>query len=117
VTNWDAGRMTISLDPQPRESSYLVDLAFGLASAVAQLFFPAQQVGLANDFPARRATVLAWNNSALFLGISLGSLIGGEAISHGSFEMNLTMSASIAFTGWVINWAILPNPARPRWTA
>jgi predicted MFS family arabinose efflux permease len=43
----------------------LVDLAFRLASAVAQLFFPAQQVGLASDFPARRATVLAWNNSAL----------------------------------------------------
>ena len=95
----------------------LIDLAFGLASAVAQLFFPAQQVGLANDFPTRRATVLAWNNSALFLGISLGSLIGGEAVSHGSFEMNLTMSASIAFTGWVISWAILPNQARPRRTA
>jgi predicted MFS family arabinose efflux permease len=95
----------------------LVDLAFGLASAVAQLFFPAQQVGLANDFPGRRATVLAWNNSALFLGISLGSLIGGEAISHGSFEVNLTISASIAISGWMINWAVMPNPARPRWTA
>jgi len=31
------------------------------------------------------ATVLAWNNSALFLGISLGSLVGGPAISHGGF--------------------------------
>jgi predicted MFS family arabinose efflux permease len=95
----------------------LVDLAFGLASAVAQLFFPAQQVGLANDFPGRRATVLAWNNSALFLGISLGSLIGGEAISHGSFEVNLTISASIAISGWMINWAVMPNPAHTRWTA
>jgi DHA1 family purine base/nucleoside efflux pump-like MFS transporter len=92
----------------------LVELAFGLASAVAQLFFPAQQVGLANDFPARRATVMAWNNSALFLGISLGSLVGGEAISHGSFEVDLTVSASIAISGWVINWAVNPNPARPR---
>lgn len=95
----------------------LVDLAFGLASAVAQLFFPAQQVGLANDFPARRATVLAWNNSALFLGISLGSLIGGDAISYGSFGVNLTISASIALTGWLISWAIMPNPVRPHWTA
>ena len=95
----------------------LVDLAFGLASAVAQLFFPAQQVGLAKDFPARRATVLAWNNSALFLGISLGSLIGGDAISHGSFAVNLTISASIAFTGWLISWAIMPKPARLHWTA
>jgi predicted MFS family arabinose efflux permease len=92
----------------------LVDCAFGLASAVAQLFFPAQQAGLANDFPARRSTVLAWNNSALFLGISLGSLVGGQAISHGGFAANLTISAAIAMAGWVINEAVVPNPARPR---
>jgi hypothetical protein len=30
------------------------------------------------------ASVLAWNNSALFLRISLGALVGGEAISHGN---------------------------------
>jgi predicted MFS family arabinose efflux permease len=57
----------------------LVAFAFAAASTAAQLFFPAQQAGLVDDFPARRATVLAWNNSALFLGISLGSLVGGQA--------------------------------------
>src|SRR5437763_7163288 len=51
----------------------LVGLALGVTSAVAQLFFPAQQAGIANDFPARRASMMAWNNSALFFGISLGS--------------------------------------------
>src|SRR5215469_7194331 len=56
-----------------------VELALGLSSAVAQLFFPAQQAGLARDFPEQSGTVLAWNNSALFLGIALGSLIGGKA--------------------------------------
>jgi predicted MFS family arabinose efflux permease len=93
------------------EAGMLVTFAFGLASAVAQLFFPAQQAGLANDFPTQRATVLAWNNSALFLGISLGSLIGGQAILFGSFEANLTISAAIAIAGWMINWAVMSDPA------
>jgi predicted MFS family arabinose efflux permease len=92
----------------------LVNFAFGLASAVAQLFFPAQQAGLANDFPTRRATVLAWNSSALFLGISFGSFIGGQAILFGSFEANLTISAAIAIGGWIINWAVVPDPVLPR---
>ena len=95
------------------EAGMLVSLAFGLASAVAQLFFPAQQAGLANDFPTQRATVLAWNNSALFLGISLGSLIGGQAILFGGVEANLTISAAIAIGGWMINWAVMPDPVRP----
>ena len=89
----------------------LVTFTLGAASAAAQLFFPAQQTGLADDFPAQRATVLAWNNSALFLGISLGSLVGGQAISHG-FAANLRVSAVIAIAGWMINHAVVPNSAR-----
>jgi predicted MFS family arabinose efflux permease len=100
--------------PLALETGMLVNFAFGLASAVAQLFFPAQQAGLANDFPTRRATVLAWNSSALFLGISLGSFIGGQAILFGSFEANLTISAAIAIGGWIINWAVVPEPVLPR---
>ena len=90
----------------------LVAFAFTAASAAAQLFFPAQQVGLAEDFPAQRAAVLAWNNSALFLGISLGSLIGGQAISQGGFLVNLRISAVIAIAGWMINQAVMRSPIR-----
>jgi len=88
--------------------------AFGLTSAVAQMFFPAQQAGLVNDFPTCRTAVLAWNNSMLFLGISLGSLIGGRAVSQGGFEADLTVSAVVALIGWVINWTVVPSPVRPR---
>ena len=91
------------------DAGMLVAVAFAAASTAAQLFFPAQQAGLADDFPARRATVLAWNNSALFLGISLGSLVGGQAISHGGFTANLRISAAIAIAGWMINQAVMPN--------
>jgi len=90
----------------------LVAFGFAAASVAAQLFFPAQQAGLVDDFPTQRATVLAWNNSALFLGISLGSLVGGQAISHGGFAANLRISAVIAIAGWMINHAVMPNPTR-----
>jgi predicted MFS family arabinose efflux permease len=81
----------------------LVDCAFGLASLLAQLFFPAQQLRLANAFPGSRAALLAWNNSALFLGISLGSLIGGQAVAFGGFETDLIVAAAIAIVGWIAN--------------
>jgi predicted MFS family arabinose efflux permease len=93
-------------------ANVLVDFAVGLGAAVAQLFFPAQQSGLANDFPTRRGAVLAWNNGALFLGISLGSLIGGGAAAIGSFDMTLIVCAAIALIGCIINWIVVPGPAR-----
>jgi MFS transporter, DHA1 family, putative efflux transporter len=81
----------------------IVDCAFGLASLSAQLFFPAQQLRLTNQFPNSRTAILAWNNSALFLGISLGSLIGGQAVAFGGFETDLIIAAAIAIIGWITN--------------
>lgn len=92
----------------------LVEIALGLTSGVAQLFFPAQQAGLANDFPTRRATMLAWNNSALFLGITLGSLVGGQAIALVGFEANLVISAAIALSGCIVTGVAVLAPARLR---
>ncbi len=94
------------------DAGRLIEPALGASSAVAQLFFPAQQAGLANDFPRQRAAVLAWNNSALFFGISLGSLVGGEAIALGSFGADLLISAGIALAGCIINAILVPPEAR-----
>jgi len=88
----------------------VIGLGFGIASAIAQVFFPAQQAGLVNDFPTRRATVLAWNNSSLFFGIALGSLVGGQIVSHGTFAVSLFACSAIALAGAVINWAVVPRP-------
>src|SRR6516162_4664216 len=90
----------------------LVDLVVGASATVAQVFFPAQQSGLANDFPARRGAVLAWNNSALFFGISLGSFIGGEAVAIGGFDVTLIICAGILFVGCILNWIVVPGPTR-----
>ena len=40
------------------DTGVLVNCAFGLLSLLAQLFFPAQQVRLAQEFPAARTTIL-----------------------------------------------------------
>jgi predicted MFS family arabinose efflux permease len=102
---------TFMLLPLTLRPGVMIGLGFGVASAVAQVFFPAQQAGLVSDFPTRRATVLAWNNSSLFLGIALGSLVGGQFVAHGSFETSLVICAAIALVGWVINWMVVPRPA------
>jgi len=94
------------------DEGVMIDFAFGFVSAVAQTFFPAQQSSLANDFPERRATVLAWNSSALFLGISLGSLIGGQVVAVGGFATNLTISALIAAGGWAVHRMVVSGPAK-----
>jgi predicted MFS family arabinose efflux permease len=89
-------------------------LILGLTSAVAQLFFPAQQAGLAADFAARRASVLAWNNSALFLGIMLGSLVGGRAMAAGGFAIDLAIGAGVALAGCVVHLLVVPRRGLPR---
>jgi len=88
-----------------------IDIPLGLASAAAQLFFPAQQSGLAHDFPSQRATVLAWNNSALFLGVFLGSLVGGESMTRGGLGQTLLVGAVTAAVAVLINWRVSPGRA------
>jgi predicted MFS family arabinose efflux permease len=88
----------------------LVAITLAVTSAVAQLFFPAQQAGLATDFPTRRATMLAWNNSALFFGITLGSLVGGQAVAFGGFPANLVIASGIALSGRIITGIVMPAP-------
>jgi predicted MFS family arabinose efflux permease len=77
-------------------SEWVTDILLMLASITAQLFFPAQQSGLVRDFPTRRATILALNNSALFLGISLGSLVGGAAVELAGFAADTLIGAGVA---------------------
>ena len=93
------------------DTGILIEPAIGVGSAIAQLFFPAQQAGLANDFPAHRSAALAWNNSALFFGIALGSFLGGKAVVLSDFDTDLTISAGIALIGWFVNAAVVPNRA------
>ena len=78
----------------------MVAAAFGMTSLFAQIFFPAQQSLLLSVFPNRSSTALSWNNCALFLGIALGSLVGGQAVAVGGFTAVLPISAVLTIAGW-----------------
>ena len=82
------------------QDGILIGAAFAATSLVAQIFFPAQQSLLMGTFPGRTATALSWNNSALFLGMALGSLVGGQAMALGGFPAILPVSAALAIAGW-----------------
>jgi predicted MFS family arabinose efflux permease len=82
------------------QDGMLVAAAFAATSLLAQIYFPAQQSLLMGTFPTRTATALSWNNSALFLGMALGSLLGGQAMALGGFPAILPVSAVLAIAGW-----------------
>jgi predicted MFS family arabinose efflux permease len=88
----------LALGPALRDGAPIEPLLAAI-SALAQLFFPAQQARLARDFAAARGGAMAWNNSALFLGIGTGSLVGGAIMARGDLGAVATVSAAIALAG------------------
>ncbi|QQE77213.1 MFS transporter [Alicyclobacillus sp. SO9] len=65
-------------------------------------FFPAFQSWLAQRFSERRGMAMAWNNSALYAGITLGSLLGGWVITKWTFSVLPLICAVIALTGGLL---------------
>ena len=61
----------------------------------AGFYFSSFQVFLAHQHSQRRGAALAWNNSSLYMGITVGSFFGGLALSHQGFYANLMLSACV----------------------
>ena len=99
LTGLAAGLVTLGVGVG---TGWVADILLLVTSIFAQFFFPAQQSRLARQFPQRRALLLALNNSALFLGISLGSLTGGEAMASSGFRSDAILSAAIACIALII---------------
>jgi predicted MFS family arabinose efflux permease len=76
-----------------------IGVAVALTSLAAQTFFPAQQALLISAFNERSPAALSWNNSALFLGMTLGSLLGGQVLGAGGFTAIPTMSVGLTLVG------------------
>lgn len=83
------------------DTGWPADITLFFLSVFAQFFFPAQQASLGSRFPQCRIFILALNNSALFLGISLGSLIGGQAMVWSGFAGNAALATAIASFAWI----------------
>ncbi|QCR32518.1 MFS transporter [Lysinibacillus sp. SGAir0095] len=49
--------------------------------------FTSYQARLVVEYPNERGMVMAWNNTALYIGITIGSLIGGYVISNWGYSL------------------------------
>ncbi|WP_242331819.1 MFS transporter [Streptomyces formicae] len=70
--------------------------ALGLFALAGYAFFPAQQRHLVDLFPERATAVLSWNNSALFVGLSLAGAVGGQIVDALGYPALLYVCAAVA---------------------
>jgi predicted MFS family arabinose efflux permease len=49
--------------------------------------FTSYQARLTVEYPKERGIVMAWNNTALYIGITMGSMIGGYVISNWGYSL------------------------------
>ncbi|MFI6657527.1 MFS transporter [Streptomyces sp. NPDC050523] len=82
--------------------------ALGLFAFAAYAFFPAQQRHLVDLFPERATAVLSWNNSALFVGLSLAGAVGGQVVRALDYPALLYVGAAV-----VLPACLLATGGRP----
>ncbi|MEU6812968.1 MFS transporter [Streptomyces sp. NPDC046831] len=76
--------------------TWALAVALALFALVAYAFFPAQQRHLVDTFPERATGMLSWNNSALFIGLSLAGAIGGPVVHAYGYPQLLYLGAAVA---------------------
>ncbi|MFJ6636251.1 MFS transporter [Streptomyces sp. NPDC091376] len=89
--------------------TWALSCALGLFALAAYAFFPAQQRHLVDMFPERASAVLSWNNSALFVGLSVAGAVGGGITQAVGYPALLYIAAAVAVL------ACLVARGRPGW--
>lgn len=84
--------------------------ALGLFALAGYAFFPAQQRHLVDTFPERATGMLSWNNSALFVGLSLAGAVGGQTVHALGYPAFLYIGAAVAVAACLVARG---RPARP----
>lgn len=65
--------------------------------------FTSYQARLAVEYPKERGIVMAWNNTALYIGITIGSMIGGYVISNWGYPFLPYVCSIAAIIGFVLS--------------
>jgi predicted MFS family arabinose efflux permease len=79
----------------------------GVFALVAYPYVPSYQARLVHAFPRQSGSLLAWNNSALYVGTAVGSAIGGLLFSTVGFRVIPVVGAIAAIAGALVcnRWA------------
>ncbi|WP_078549613.1 MFS transporter [Litchfieldia alkalitelluris] len=65
--------------------------------------FTSYQARLADEYPKERGIVMAWNNTALYIGITFGSMIGGYVISNWGYPFLPYVCSIAAIISFVLS--------------
>jgi MFS transporter, DHA1 family, purine base/nucleoside efflux pump len=65
--------------------------------------FTSYQARLAVEYPKERGIVMAWNNTALYIGITIGSMIGGYVISNWGYHFLPYVCSIAAIISFVLS--------------
>ncbi len=65
--------------------------------------FTSYQARLVVEYPKERGIVMAWNNTALYIGITIGSMIGGYVISNWGYSLLPYVCSVTAIVSFVLS--------------
>jgi len=79
---------------------------------VAYPFFSAQQARLIARHPAASSSLIAWNNTAMYAGILLGSALGGTALAYSGPALLAFAAAGVALLAALVATSSITPPSR-----
>jgi len=74
-----------------------------LWALVGYAAFTSYQARLAVEYPKERGIVMAWNNTALYIGITIGSMIGGYVISNWDYSLLPYVCSVVALISFALS--------------
>jgi predicted MFS family arabinose efflux permease len=78
---------------------------------VAYPFFSAQQARLIARYPAASASLIAWNNTAMYAGILVGSALGGTALAYSGPTLLVFAAAGVALLAALVATSTITPPS------
>ena len=86
--------------------------SLGLFSFSAYPYFSAHQKRLVARFGSQSGALLAWNNTAMYLGILVGSAVGGRILASAGFSTLTAAAAAVALVAAFSTRRAIAAPSR-----
>lgn len=90
-------------------SNYLVYFLLFLWALVGYAAFTSYKARLAVEYPKERGSVMAWNMTALYIGITIGSMLGGFVISNWGYTYLPYVCSIAAILSFIISTQKVKN--------
>ncbi len=93
-------------------SGYWIYFFLFIWALVGYAGFTSYQARLAVEYPKERGIVMAWNNTALYIGITIGSMIGGYVISNWGYPFLPYVCSITAIISFVLSTQKVQQPKK-----